>query len=189
LEIPKRKFIFVRHGQTDWNIDDRLQGLIDVPLNATGLDQAQAICKKLLAEHVDVIVSSPLIRALKTASFIAETHQRPIHIDSRLTERNFGAWEGRLGADVRRELGLTTHQPLSEHLDHVAESWPGVTGRTLAVVTDWLHSHPRKKLVFVSHGALFRALAEILAGKVIRADNAQPYLFTPTKKSWDIEPL
>lgn len=189
MAIPRRSFIFVRHGQTDWNVEDRAQGHIDVPLNETGLEQARVICKTLLAEHVDVVVSSPLIRALKTASFIAETHQRPIHIDSRLGERSYGTLEGMLGSDIRKNLGLQPHESFAHHIDHIGEPWPMVTGRALAVATDWLKSNPRKRLVFVSHGALFRALVEVLTGNVLRAANAQPYLFQPGKKGWGITPL
>src|SRR5689334_18147201 len=111
--IPKRPFIFVRHAQTDWNVEGRLQGHTDVPLNAEGIRQASVICEKLLADHVDYVISSPLIRALKTAAYIAETHQKPIHIDSRLKERSFGRYEGRITNEVKKEHGIPPEQSIT----------------------------------------------------------------------------
>ena len=61
--IPPAPFFFLRHGETDWNRERRLQGNIDVPLNATGLAQAEAAAKRLVGAGVATIVASPLARA------------------------------------------------------------------------------------------------------------------------------
>jgi broad specificity phosphatase PhoE len=186
MSLPKRPFIYVRHGQTDWNVEGRVQGHTDVPLNAEGVRQAATICEKLLADHVDYVISSPLVRALKTAAFIAETHQKPIHIDSRLKERTFGGLEGHITADLRAKHGLGPSDPFDPILPPDAELWPETTARTLDVVGDWLTRHPKSKLVFVGHGATYRALVETLTGARAYADNAQPYLFNPTRSGWEV---
>jgi broad specificity phosphatase PhoE len=61
--IPRREFLFLRHGQTDWNREGRYQGLRDIPLNETGLAQARAAATALAAQRIDRIVASPLDRA------------------------------------------------------------------------------------------------------------------------------
>jgi len=79
--LPHHPFYFLRHGQTDWNLQGRLQGHTDIPLNATGLDQAHAAADMLADQGIDIIVSSPLVRALKTAAIISERIDRPIYIE------------------------------------------------------------------------------------------------------------
>jgi broad specificity phosphatase PhoE len=189
MPLPPRPFIFVRHGQTDWNIEERMQGSSDNPLNAEGLRQAAAICQTLRADHVDCVVSSPLIRALKTAAAIAETHRKPIHIENALRERSFGAYEGQSISGIRQKLGLPPGESVSKYIDDTAEPWAQVTERALGAVGRWLAAHPDKKLVFVAHRTVLRVLAEALTGEDIRAPNATPYLFQPTPSGWSVTPL
>lgn len=88
------KLYFVRHGQTDWNAADRLQGQSDLPLNAVGIAQAQSLRDQIRQRNLrfDAIYASPLQRVRKTAEIIADN--QPIIIDSRLNERNAGQFEG-----------------------------------------------------------------------------------------------
>lgn len=88
------KLYLVRHGQTDWNAADRLQGQSDIPLNAVGIAQAQSLRDQIRQRNLrfDAIYSSPLQRVRKTAEIIADN--QPIIIDSRLNERNAGQFEG-----------------------------------------------------------------------------------------------
>jgi probable phosphoglycerate mutase len=75
--IPKRPFYFLRHGQTNWNLEGRYQGHSDVPLNATGIAQARAAAACLAGVPIARIVASPLIRALVTAAIVGEKIQKP----------------------------------------------------------------------------------------------------------------
>jgi broad specificity phosphatase PhoE len=84
--IPKRPFYFLRHGQTDWNLEGRYQGHSDILLNATGIAQARAAADCLAGVPIDRIVASPLIRALATAAIVGEKMQKPIHIERGLIE-------------------------------------------------------------------------------------------------------
>ena len=88
------RFIVVRHGETQWNVESRIQGQGDSPLTAAGLAQAQAIAERLASEPFDVLVSSDLGRAMQTASAIARRSGHRIVPDPRLRERHFGAGEG-----------------------------------------------------------------------------------------------
>ena len=85
----------VRHGETDWNIEKRFQGQRDIPLNATGLAQAEASGKALEGVRFSAIFSSPLSRAVRTAQAIStHTGGAPVVTDPRLVERSFGELEG-----------------------------------------------------------------------------------------------
>lgn len=88
------KLYFVRHGETDWNAADRLQGQSDIPLNARGVAQAEFLRSQIRQRGLtfDAIYSSPLQRVRRTAEIIADG--QPIIIDDRLMERNAGQFEG-----------------------------------------------------------------------------------------------
>lgn len=87
---------FVRHGQTDWNLEHKIQGRVDIGLNSEGRAQAEAMRDQLASKQFDVIFSSPLRRAQETAEIIGEAHSgTPLVVASELTERNFGEYEGK----------------------------------------------------------------------------------------------
>lgn len=85
---------YVRHGQTDWNVECQLQGKSDIPLNETGLLQANETKEKLRDLKIDRIYCSPLTRARQTAAIINEVTQCEIKIEPRIEERGFGELEG-----------------------------------------------------------------------------------------------
>ena len=87
---------FVRHGQTVWNVENKICGVTDSPLTALGHEQAQALGRKVLAEglRADAILCSPLTRARDTAMEIAAITGLPVTVEPRLIEQNFGKWEG-----------------------------------------------------------------------------------------------
>jgi broad specificity phosphatase PhoE len=184
LMLPPCPFFFLRHGQTDWNAQGRIQGHTDVPLNATGLTQAQAAAERLIGHGIGCVVSSPLARAGKTAAIVAERLQLPLHVDSDLKERHFGAFEGRIVDQVKREHGISPEQPISTILPADAEQWPQTRERARMVVAKWLAACPGETLLFVSHDGLFRALHEQLAGTRPGATHAAPYRFAPASGGW-----
>jgi len=86
--------LFIRHGETDWNRQQRFQGQIDVPLNATGERQAARLAQRLAAESHDQLFSSDLQRARQTAAPLAEAWQMPVVAVAGLREQSFGVLEG-----------------------------------------------------------------------------------------------
>lgn len=88
------KVTLVRHGLTDYNQNRRIQGFSDIPLNATGIEQAESARDFLSEETFDAIYSSPLVRAYKTAEIINEKHALDIVTHDKLKEQNFHAFEG-----------------------------------------------------------------------------------------------
>jgi probable phosphoglycerate mutase len=95
------KLILVRHGETYWNEERRVQGGdSDIELNETGVKQASKLASFLSDKNIDAVISSPLKRAVVTAEAIAEQHQLPVKIDDRLREIDVGELEGLLLSDL-----------------------------------------------------------------------------------------
>ena len=101
----------VRHGETDWNIEQRCQGFSDIPLNAKGRQQAEAIAKSLSHTKIDALYSSTLKRAIETASIIAKYHSASVQTTPDLRELNQGEFEG-----------LTLTELIQNHSDFL-EGW------------------------------------------------------------------
>ena len=88
------QFILIRHGETEWNRQRRMQGHSDSPLSETGLRQARLLAKRMAAMRFDALYSSDSGRAQHTARHVAEATGHTLHVDPRLRERNFGVFEG-----------------------------------------------------------------------------------------------
>ncbi len=88
------ELILIRHGETTWNKEGRVQGLSDIELSAVGLHHARQLALSLKDHHIREIYSSPLVRARKTAEIINQYHNAPLHLESGLMEMNQGDFEG-----------------------------------------------------------------------------------------------
>ncbi|MEW9701865.1 histidine phosphatase family protein [Paenibacillus sp. SI8] len=84
----------VRHGQTEWNYENRVCGITEVPLTNRGIEQAKELSKIIIGKKIDIIISSPLSRAIKTAEIISNVIGKDLIIDNRLIEQNYGVFEG-----------------------------------------------------------------------------------------------
>ena len=188
MPIPQRSFYFLRHGQTDWNVEGRFQGHTDIALNALGLAQAHDAARLLAGCPVDIIVASPLVRALKTAAIVAERLDKPLFVDSELKERHFGEFEGLVVNEVKRKLGLAPHERLLHHLPADAEQWHETGARSARVIGRWLDRHPDRTLLFVTHAGLFDALHERIFGARLEPRHA-PYLWQAGVHGWSCNAL
>jgi broad specificity phosphatase PhoE len=103
----------VRHGESTYNAEGRIQGQADVPLSELGRRQSEAVAEALRAQPVDAVYSSPLRRALETARLIAAPHNLLVRTDARLAELNVGVFQDRL----RSELAETHPTELARWLD------------------------------------------------------------------------
>ena len=188
VPIPKKTFYFLRHGQTDWNVQGRFQGHTDIPLNAVGLAQAAGAADALANSGVDLIVASPLIRARKTAEIVADRLDKTPVFDDDLMERWFGRFEGLNVNEVKASFGLKPDERLTRHLPDDAEQWHKTRERTVKVLGKWLSRHPDASILFVSHSGLFDALHEIIFGPRIEPKHA-PYRWSHGDADWRCEPL
>jgi len=86
--------LLIRHGETAWNAEHRIQGHLDIPLSPVGMQQAARLAERLSAEPIDAIYASDLARALATAAPLAQSLGLTVHTDARLRERSFGSLQG-----------------------------------------------------------------------------------------------
>lgn len=161
--------ILIRHGQTNYNAERRFQGRIDIPLNALGRKQAQQVKATLADENVrlDVIFSSPLQRATETASMIADDKTRWL-IDARLIEIDLGEFDGRLEAEIAKQVGQEQYQtwrnqnfvepaPSGESLEQVSQRVKSF----LAYLSTFQHN---QKFGIVAHQGILMAMKSVISG-------------------------
>ena len=105
------RFVFVRHGETDWNRRPRFRGHVDVPLNSHGIRQAELVGDRLAALGIAAIYASPLSRTIRTAEAVAVHHELAVIAEPGLIDMDFGAWHGRTPAarPQRTDPGAIRH--------------------------------------------------------------------------------
>jgi uncharacterized phosphatase len=142
----------VRHGETDWNAERRIQGSTDIPLNAIGRAQAATAGRLLARREWDGIYSSPLSRAFDTASIIADEVGlgEPTTIAA-IVERNYGEAEGLNWEQLDRMFPDDTPVPGRETHEEVA-------ARVLPALVSLAAAHPGEALIVVSHGGVIRSV-------------------------------
>ncbi len=140
-----------RHGQTALNAEGRLRGLSDPPLDDAGLDEVQRLAQVLASKHPSVVISSPLGRAVATATAIAHAAHVASVVDARLNDRDYGPWTGNVKAEVLKQFGSLDDAPGVEPSDAVSE-------RAKAAFFELLDEFRTGPLVLVSHDAINRAL-------------------------------
>jgi broad specificity phosphatase PhoE len=155
------RILLLRHAETDWNRERRFQGWRDVPLSATGREQAESAARLLAATRIEAVWSSPLARARDTAAIIAAPHRLAVQESDAFREMGFGEWEG-LTRDQVRERFPDAHRAWAETPHEAA--WPGaetlamVRARALAGLEALRAAHTGQTICLVSHGITGRLL-------------------------------
>ena len=137
--------LLVRHGETDWNAEGRLQGHTDRPLNEHGRRQARELAARLAGEQVDAIYASDLVRARETAEIVGAQLGLEVAIDPDLREKNWGNWEGLTG-DERASV-VFEGESTELHRD-----------RVMAAVRRIVERHRGGRVVVVTHGGSLRRI-------------------------------
>jgi broad specificity phosphatase PhoE len=184
---PSRSFLCVRHGVTDWNRQGRFQGRTDVPLNDEGIAQAHSAARRLQAVPFGTIVSSPLIRAAKTAKIIAAESSKPVSIDADLIECDFGSFEGKSIRAAMDQHRIAAMEDLVSILPSDGEPWANVSERSLRCVGQWLDRHPQEEILFVCHDGVMQSMAQALCGGFFDNRHGTPFRFARTKIVWTVE--
>ncbi len=177
----KTEFCLVRHGTTDWNIEGRIQGCTDIPLNLRGKREVEDLATTLKGQGWEFIITSDLSRAKETGKIIGEHLDIPVFSFDDLKERKFGPLEGMTRQEIReaypdssRELflpGLESRQEINERASKVMN--------LLAVL------FPGRRMIIVSHGAFFRAFFLSLGLNRGAPGNAEKIEIT-WEESWNI---
>ena len=155
------RFIFVRHGETEWNVTGRYQGQTDVPLSEKGRAQAEALGKRFADIHVDEVYSSPLKRAYDTARAIAEPKGLSIHKVDGIKELNFGEWDGLTKEQLTEQFGEAFVKYRIEPF-HYPMAGEGTLNRAKLRVGAALEDikeefrHTDKTIVVVAHGGILK---------------------------------
>ena len=155
------RMLLLRHAETDWNREGRFQGGRDVPLSATGREQAESAARLLAATPLDAVWSSPLARARDTAALIAAPHRLAVQETAAFREMGFGEWEG-LTRDEVRERFADAHRAWVETPQEA--TWPGaetlaaVRTRALAGLATLRAAHQGQTICLVTHGITGRLL-------------------------------
>jgi len=160
--IPsERTLILIRHGQTDWNAEERFQGRVDVPLNAVGRSQALRLRVELGGMPFDTVYSSPLGRALDTARIIAGN--RAVTPEPLVTEIHHGFWQGRTKREIlcrwpdQWQCWQSQRQPFTPR--------DGEPARCVGIrVEEFLRSMQGTNILCVSHGVVIQNFLAILSG-------------------------
>jgi 2,3-bisphosphoglycerate-dependent phosphoglycerate mutase len=146
--------LLVRHGETDWNAEGRLQGHTDRPLNEYGRAQAEKLARQLEGDGIAAIYASDLVRARETAEILARRLGVAVTVDPDLREKNWGNWEG-----------LTPDERL--HVEYEGETTEEHRERTLRAVERIALAHPTDRVVVVTHGGSMRRIQAAVAGAAL----------------------
>lgn len=153
------RFTVIRHGETDWNLNMRIQGTTDIPLNETGRGQARDAAARLDSESWDRLVTSDLSRAVETGEIIAERIglASPVSFAG-LRERSYGEAEGMNGDELVATFGGMANVPSIERRSAVAE-------RAVAVLVDLARDYPDDSVLVVAHGGVISALVRYVTAR------------------------
>jgi broad specificity phosphatase PhoE len=157
--------LLVRHGETDWNRDNRFQGHADPPLNDAGREQAGALADRLAREDVDAVYSSPLRRAAETADILARRLGVPVSTVEALREIDVGEWSGLTRTEVEQRFPAAYARWLAfAHGWEHGETYEELGARVLPALLELARRHDGGRVVVVTHGGPIRAVAAHVSG-------------------------
>jgi 2,3-bisphosphoglycerate-dependent phosphoglycerate mutase len=175
------RIIAIRHGETAWNVDTRIQGQLDIGLNAHGQWQAEQAAKALADETIDAIYASDLLRAWATAQAVAQVQKLSLRTHEGLRERGFGDFEGLTFKEIEAKLpdqALRWRKREPDFAPQGGESLNGFRDRVVGTVTQIANAHPGQCIAVVAHGGvmdvLYRAATklDLQAPRTWSLDNA-----------------
>ena len=146
--------LLVRHGETDWNADGRLQGQTDRPLSDFGRRQARELADELAEEEFQAIYASDLARARETAEIVGERLGLAVQLDPDLREKDWGTWEGLTAVERDR-------------VEFVGESTEAHQKRILRALTRISERHPGGRVLVVTHGGSMRRVQTAAMGMAL----------------------
>jgi probable phosphoglycerate mutase len=166
------RLIVIRHGETAWNVDTRIQGHQDIALNTTGLKQADQVADALHDEAVDAIYASDLQRAWQTARAIAQTTGAPLNAERGLRERHFGSFEGQTYAELETrfpEESLRWRRRDPDWAPPAGESLRAMRERVSSTANRLAQQHLGGQIVLVAHGGVLDQLYRLATRQDLQA--------------------
>jgi 2,3-bisphosphoglycerate-dependent phosphoglycerate mutase len=170
----------IRHGETDWNVELRMQGHTDIPLNVNGLAQAEAVANALRGRRFDRLYSSDLLRALQTAEPAANVLRLPIYRSSALRERHYGAFQGMTRAEFAarhpEDCARMIQRDPEQQLPGATETLRGFAARVVSALNEIAKRHPGEAILIFTHGGVLDIAFRLAARKSIEAERDYPLL-------------
>ena len=166
------RIIAIRHGETAWNVDTRIQGQLDITLNMTGLMQAGRVAQALADEDIDAIYASDLLRAWQTANAIAHATDSPLSANTGLRERGFGLFEGKTFAEIETLWPEESQRWRKREPDWAppgGESLSDMRHRVQHTVSSLAQLHLGGQIVLVAHGGVMDMLYRLATGQELQA--------------------
>ena len=166
------RILAIRHGETAWNRDTRIQGHIDIPLNERGLWQARRAAEALRDEPIAAVYSSDLARAHATAQAIAAARGLPVHTHAGLRERHFGRFEGKTWSEIETgwpDEALAWRKRVPDFAPEGGENLLTLRERIANTVHELAARHPGEQVVMVAHGGVLDVLYRLATGQDIQA--------------------
>jgi probable phosphoglycerate mutase len=156
------QLIVIRHGETDWNLQHRFQGQIDVPLNATGIDQADRLGARMAQEPIDLLVCSDLLRARRTAEPVWLPRGLAPIVEPLWREQSFGVLEGLDVPTIRSRHPDLWNRWTRHEADYAlpggGESNRAFHARVMQALRQLVAAHPGKRVTVVTHGGVLDML-------------------------------
>ena len=153
----------VRHGQTHWNKEGKIQGSTDIELNETGIEQAKSLKEELKDKDIDLAICSTLKRAMKTAELATEGLGIPIIYDDAIVERNFGILEGKIPTGDEFEHHFNYYK---DNLDPTIESMHHIVDRVWGFLDRIKEKYKSKNILLVTHGGVIREIDAYFNGGI-----------------------
>lgn len=161
-----------RHGQTDWNVQKKVMGKCDQPLNEKGIEQAQIVRDNLINTNIDLIICSPLLRAKQTAIIISENRNIEIIYDDRISERDFGEFEGL----TTNDFAFLSYWDYYKNEKYTkAENIQKFFERIYGFLDEYVEKYSDKDILIVGHGGVSIPIAcyfnkNIPVGSLVETD-------------------
>jgi phosphoserine phosphatase len=150
-----------RHGQTEWNVQSRMQGWADSPLTSSGVAAATQLGKRLQDVPLDAVYSSTSGRTMHTAQLILGKRTIPLIQKEELREINVGEWQGMLSSDIERDFAedvKTYYEQPSQFQPTSGESFYMLKERVLRAIEEIVTAHPNGHVLIVTHGVVKKCL-------------------------------
>jgi probable phosphoglycerate mutase len=168
-----------RHGQTEWNVEKRMQGWSDSPLTELGIQQAKWLEERLKDTKLDVIYSSPINRALSTANIVNSKRNIPIYTDLRLKEINMGIWEGLTQDEIQKSYSkeLYNFWNVPElYKPYNGETFYQIRQRTEEFIKEIISKNIGKDILIVTHTITLKSIMCFFQNTLIEDFWGPPYI-------------
>lgn len=169
-----------RHGQTEWNVQNRMQGHMDSALTTLGVQQAEWLSRGMQAKHLDVIYASSSPRALRTAEIIRGERDVPLKISDAFKEIGMGVWEGRdsaeLAAQYSDQHNYFWKEPGQFKVEG-SETFAEVQTRALEKLQEILTAHQGETILIVTHTVVIKLLMAYFEGRELLKLWELPYIY------------